>query len=191
MPPSRKRSKSPKPRPRRAAASYGASPAKVATKAKAKKKSTTATAAAATSPSTLAGELRNFWEFMYPHTIIGTVLSIVVNSELALRDHGFSLAAADGACPAAARTALAVAIVSALAMNGYIVGINQCFDVEIDRLNKPYLPLASGAWTLRTGWNLALGMGALSLAIAMYHPAASTPLLKRAGVHLPPTSAVK
>ncbi len=32
-----------------------------------------------------------------------------------------------------------------LAGNGYIVGINQIYDVEIDTVNKPFLPVAAGA----------------------------------------------
>eukprot|EP00937_MAST-01D_sp_MAST-1D-sp2_P003204 g3204.t1 len=117
--------------------------------------------------------LRNLWEFLYPHTIIGTVLSIVVNTELALRDHSQTLLSA----PGAAYAALATALVSALLMNGYIVGINQCFDVEIDRLNKPYLPLASGAWSMDRGWTLVALFGTLSLLIAALAPASSAWLL--------------
>ncbi|PXF47147.1 putative homogentisate phytyltransferase 1, chloroplastic [Gracilariopsis chorda] len=39
------------------------------------------------------------------------------------------------------------AIIPALLLNIYIVGLNQYFDIPIDRINKPYLPLASGALT--------------------------------------------
>ncbi|XP_020976068.1 aromatic prenyltransferase PT2, chloroplastic-like isoform X5 [Arachis ipaensis] len=35
------------------------------------------------------------------------------------------------------------AMVAALFMNIYIVGLNQLSDIEIDKINKPYLPLAS------------------------------------------------
>ena len=31
-----------------------------------------------------------------------------------------------------------------LAGNGYIVGINQVYDVNIDKVNKPFLPVAAG-----------------------------------------------
>ena len=36
------------------------------------------------------------------------------------------------------------ALTSALLANVSIVGLNQLYDVEIDKVNKPYLPLASG-----------------------------------------------
>ena len=48
-----------------------------------------------------------------------------------------------------AAVALAQALVSALLMNVCIVGLNQLYDVEIDKVNKPYLPLASGEMTMR------------------------------------------
>lgn len=34
--------------------------------------------------------------------------------------------------------------------NGYIVGINQIYDVDIDAVNKPFLPVAAGAQDLIT-----------------------------------------
>ena len=43
------------------------------------------------------------------------------------------------------------ALIPALLMNVCIVGLNQIFDVPIDRINKPYLPLASGEFSVRTG----------------------------------------
>ena len=42
-------------------------------------------------------------------------------------------------------------MIPALLMNICIVGLNQIFDVPIDRINKPYLPLASGEFTMRMG----------------------------------------
>ena len=47
--------------------------------------------------------------------------------------------------------ALLQALVPALLMNVCIVGLNQVFDVRIDRVNKPYLPLASGEFSMQTG----------------------------------------
>ena len=35
-------------------------------------------------------------------------------------------------------------VVALLAGNGYIVGINQIYDVDIDAVNKPFLPIAAG-----------------------------------------------
>lgn len=35
-------------------------------------------------------------------------------------------------------------LVALLCGNGYIVGINQIYDVDIDAVNKPFLPVAAG-----------------------------------------------
>lgn len=85
-----------------------------------------------------------FVAFARPHTIIGTVLAVVGLWAMA--------GAWTGEGPAAAGVgSLALALLAALATNVYIVGINQLTDVEIDRINKPGLPLAAGAITVRTG----------------------------------------
>ncbi len=40
---------------------------------------------------------------------------------------------------------------------------NQLFDVEIDKVNKPYLPLASGDFSMGTGLGIVAACTALSL----------------------------
>ena len=44
----------------------------------------------------------------------------------------------------------AQAVVAAVLMNVAIVGINQVYDKKLDRVNKPYLPMASGAFSSDT-----------------------------------------
>lgn len=56
--------------------------------------------------------------------------------------------------------ALLQALGPALLMNICIVGLNQLYDVEIDRVNKPYLPLASGELSEQQGRWLVAGTGA-------------------------------
>ncbi|KAH9798876.1 putative homogentisate phytyltransferase 1 [Citrus sinensis] len=43
------------------------------------------------------------------------------------------------------------ALVPSVLMNIYVVGLNQLYDVEIDKVNKPDLPLASGDFSMETG----------------------------------------
>ena len=62
-------------------------------------------------------------------------------------------------------TGVLTALVSALAMNVSIVGLNQLYDIEIDKVNKPYLPLASGAFSVRTGQLIVIASALISLAI--------------------------
>ena len=60
---------------------------------------------------------------------------------------------------------LLAALVPSLCANVYIVGLNQLTDIEIDRINKPDLPLASGAFSVPEGrWIVTLlGLAALGL----------------------------
>jgi homogentisate phytyltransferase/homogentisate geranylgeranyltransferase len=91
--------------------------------------------------------------FSRPHTIIGTSLSVVALAVLA--------ALQAGAWPGSWQV-LAV-LVGSLATNVFIVGLNQVTDVEIDRVNKPWLPIASGALSLRDARRVV----AVSLALAL------------------------
>ena len=71
--------------------------------------------------------------FSRPHTIVGTVVSIAalytIVCDRAQEGHPLLLASA---------------LLVGIACNLFIVGINQVADVEIDRINKPYLPLPAG-----------------------------------------------
>ncbi|KAJ0677150.1 putative homogentisate phytyltransferase [Helianthus annuus] len=122
-----------------------------------------------TSPqSSLPNALNAFYRFSRPHTVIGTALSIVSVSLLAVQKlSDFSPVFFIGVMEA---------IVASFFMNIYIVGLNQLSDIEIDKVcilfrlkyvwninsfyilffcnpqvNKPYLPLASGEYSVKTG----------------------------------------
>ncbi len=103
----------------------------------------------------MAGQLAAFCEFARPHTIIGTTLASTVMFVLASAPVGvwdFRM--------------LLTTWLAGLCVNIYVVGINQITDVEIDRINKPYLPLASGAFSMQTGYTICAVTGALSIIIA-------------------------
>jgi homogentisate phytyltransferase/homogentisate geranylgeranyltransferase len=91
----------------------------------------------------LQDSLDAFYRFSRPHTVVGTALSIISVSLLAVRD-------ISDISPLFI-TGVLEAIVAALMMNIYIVGLNQLSDIEIDKVNKPYLPLASGEYSITTG----------------------------------------
>ncbi|KAI3440105.1 uncharacterized protein J3R85_003958 [Psidium guajava] len=84
-----------------------------------------------------------FYRFSRPHTVIGTALSIISVSLLAVEK-------LSDISPLFFAGVLE-AVVAALFMNIYIVGLNQLSDIDIDKVNKPYLPLASGEYTVGTG----------------------------------------
>jgi homogentisate solanesyltransferase len=45
--------------------------------------------------------------------------------------------------------------------NAFIVGINQIYDDDIDKLNKPFLPVASGEMTKRFAWVTVIASGVI------------------------------
>jgi homogentisate phytyltransferase / homogentisate geranylgeranyltransferase len=103
--------------------------------------------------------VKSFWQFSRPHTIIGTSLSV-----LAL--YFISLATTSTGIHLVNFEQMLAVWFACLGGNVYIVGLNQLYDIEIDRVNKPALPLASGALTIQQG-KLIIGIaGCLSLIIA-------------------------
>jgi homogentisate phytyltransferase/homogentisate geranylgeranyltransferase len=102
-------------------------------------------------------KLSAFVRFTRPHTFIATTLQVT----------GLFLIAG-GAQPGIVNSWFVwlLALVSSLAINLYIVGLNQLTDVGIDLINKPYLPLASGEFSLRLGrWIVGLS-GLLAIGLA-------------------------
>ncbi|XP_017698261.2 probable homogentisate phytyltransferase 1, chloroplastic isoform X2 [Phoenix dactylifera] len=98
-----------------------------------------------------------FYRFSRPHTVIGTTISIFSVSLLAIKD-------LSDISPLFV-TGLLKAVVAALFMNVYIVGLNQLFDIEIDKVNKPYLPLASGEYSVTTGIAIVSAFAVMSFCV--------------------------
>ena len=84
---------------------------------------------------------RVLWRFSRPHTIVGTALSVAGLYAIAVAQLP-GLAAGEGLGD------LAWTLLAAFAVNVFIVGLNQLEDVEIDRVNKPHLPIAAGDLTI-------------------------------------------
>ena len=100
------------------------------------------------------------WRFSRPHTVIGTAVSVAGLFAIAVD----ALGSVD-----AGRAAfhLLWTLVAALAVNVFIVGINQITDVEIDRVNTPGLPIAAGDLSLERAWWIVAASAALPLALAL------------------------
>lgn len=81
-------------------------------------------------------KLKTLWKFSRPHTIIGSFLSISVLFILSKNESWITYG---------------LVLISALFCNLFITGINQIYDVNIDKINKPKLPIASGKWTIQKG----------------------------------------
>lgn len=87
------------------------------------------------SPSTISKSIEIIWKFTRPHTIIGSSVSII---SLYLYSIPVSLWSSN-----LVWSSIIMAAIPSLFMNLYITGLNQVFDVQIDEVNKPYLPMAS------------------------------------------------
>lgn len=101
---------------------------------------------------------RSFYEFGRPHTLAATSFQAFGVFTIVIAGGQFSLPAA---------IALLLAWAGSLAANLYVVGLNQLFDQDIDRINKPYLPLASGAISVRAGRGIVAAAGGVSLLIGI------------------------
>ncbi|MGK7931079.1 MAG: homogentisate phytyltransferase [Microcystaceae cyanobacterium] len=106
-------------------------------------------------------DLRSFWKFSRPHTIIGTSLSVFALYFLALAETHASFTPIN-------LGQLFGAWIACLCGNIYIVGLNQLYDIEIDKVNKPHLPLASGEFSLKQGQSIIGITGGLGIILAAF-----------------------
>ena len=58
-------------------------------------------------------------------------------------------------------------VLALLCGNGFIVGINQVYDVDIDTVNKPFLPIAAGAALLCPLISSAVRLGVVGCATVL------------------------
>jgi homogentisate phytyltransferase/homogentisate geranylgeranyltransferase len=119
--------------------------------------------AAAIRRAGLLGALAVLWRFSRPHTLIGTFVSatglyLIAVHELAGSglDHLFWV------------------IVAGTGVNVAIVGINQITDVEIDRVNKPHLPLAAGELSPEAAWRIVTVAAAVPVVLGLTQGALET-----------------
>jgi homogentisate phytyltransferase / homogentisate geranylgeranyltransferase len=103
--------------------------------------------------------VHSFWKFSRPHTVIGTSLSVFALYLICLATTN------NAVTPLNIKQMLAVWL-ACLCGNIYIVGLNQLCDVEIDRINKPHLPVASGEFSQQQGQLIVGVTGILALIIA-------------------------
>lgn len=106
----------------------------------------------------LSNALHAFVRFSRPHTILATSCQVLGLFTVLVYGQPFT--------PSLAGTLLLTWLAS-LAANLYVVGLNQVYDIAIDRVNKPSLPLASGEFSPSTGRAITLAAGALALVIGV------------------------
>ena len=93
--------------------------------------------------------VRIMYKFSRPHTIKGTMLASTVGVSRALIEN-----------PTAVSLKLVpralVGLLALLAGNAFIVGINQIYDVEVDEINKPFLPIAAKLLGKEQAWAIVI-----------------------------------
>jgi homogentisate phytyltransferase/homogentisate geranylgeranyltransferase len=98
--------------------------------------------------------LFTLWKFSRPHTIIGSVVSIIV------------LFLLQGGSLSNDYYMLAITLIAALGCNVCITGLNQIVDVELDKINKPELPIASGKLEMGTARKIVIVSGIIAIGAA-------------------------
>jgi homogentisate phytyltransferase/homogentisate geranylgeranyltransferase len=102
--------------------------------------------------------LKILWQFSRPHTIIGSLCSISALYIIASKGNNLSQHAG----------LYLLTLIAALACNVFIVGINQIADVEMDKINKPYLPLAAGTLTRKNALAIVYTALAICLVVSFF-----------------------
>ena len=106
----------------------------------------------------LKSRARALYKFTRPHTIRGTILASFAGTIRALVDTPGAIATANWG---AMLPRAIIGMVALLCGNAFIVGINQIYDEDIDKVNKPFLPVASGEMSRRFAWASVLTAGAI------------------------------
>lgn len=97
------------------------------------------------------------WKFSRPHTIFGSVISIVTLYFIVCENQKTE-----------SLTYLMLALIIGITCNIFIVGINQIADVDIDKINKPYLPIPSCVLSLQQAKAIVIISLIISLSLAVF-----------------------
>ena len=109
------------------------------------------------------GALGVLWRFSRPHTLLGTFVSAAGLYVIAVAE-----------LPGAGLDHLFWVIVAGAGVNVAIVGVNQLTDVEIDRVNKPHLPLAAGELSRDGAWRIVAVAAVVPVVLALTQGALET-----------------
>jgi homogentisate solanesyltransferase len=124
----------------------------------------------------LRAKVNAIYKFTRPHTIRGTILASIAGTARALLDTTTAVTTQSAAAASVSSISSTVSIlqnlpwstllpratigmVALLLGNAFIVGINQIYDKEIDIVNKPFLPVASGEMSTSVAWIVVVASG--------------------------------
>eukprot|EP00924_Labyrinthula_sp_SR-Ha-C_P001900 maker-scaffold_30-snap-gene-2.66-mRNA-1 protein AED:0.42 eAED:0.42 QI:126/1/0.5/1/1/1/2/0/859 len=119
--------------------------------------------------SELKTAISAFRWFTRPHTVVGTSLSLFVVSFITFFSNMPSDELSNPKVQSQLKSSFLAMWISALQANIYIVGLNQVVDAEIDKVNKPYLPIASEEFSQTFAQSLVTLTGICSLLNSFYY----------------------
>ena len=103
------------------------------------------------------------WRFSRPHTLLGTFISATGLYLIAVHE-----------LPGSGLDQLFWVMLAGAAVNVAIVGVNQITDVEIDRVNKPHLPIAAGDLSREGAWWIVAVAAVVPVVLALTQGALET-----------------
>lgn len=115
----------------------------------------------------MAERLKHCWQFLRPFTLLAPATGMLAGALMALGAEPRWTSDWTGAPLELALNVLAGALLAA-ALNAYSNGINQIFDVGVDRINKPWRMLPSGKLTVQQAWIVSVFFLLLALSIAFW-----------------------
>ncbi len=114
-----------------------------------------------------AAGLHIYWEFARPFTLLAPAAGMVAGGLIAWGAEP-RFVSDWAANPLRVYVNIAVGALMAAVMNAGSNGLNQIFDLEIDRINKPGRPLPSGRLTLGEAWGFTAAAFAVGLCLAWF-----------------------
>ena len=107
-------------------------------------------------------KIKTYLDFARPFTLLPPALGVVSGAVTAWGSHG-TRERGDARDRAARRSG---ARLMAAVLNAASNAINQIYDLEIDRVNKPKRPLPAGTLTMGEAWGFTLGCFVLAWLLA-------------------------
>jgi len=105
------------------------------------------------------------WLFLRPFTLLVPATGMVAGALMALGADPRWLSDWTES-PTKLTLNILAGVLLAAALNAYSNGINQIFDIEVDRINKPWRMLPSGRLSLAQAWSISLFFLILALLLA-------------------------
>jgi homogentisate phytyltransferase / homogentisate geranylgeranyltransferase len=100
--------------------------------------------------------------FGRPHTLIATTMNIILLHFYTSKFYPEKIVLGKSI----------VLLVSLLAFNVAVVGLNQVYDLEVDKISKPYLPLASGSMKMNDAYVIIAFASLCSFIFLLVYPSA-------------------